>query len=473
MRMSQGTDEHHLDVGPLIAPSLADLLADERLREARHALENLADPEAAEVLEVLQPQRRALAFRLISRDRSPHVFTLLPPYQQRELISELSNEQLARIFNEMDPDDRIGLFEDVSEDLTSRLLALMDPAQRRETRMMMSFPEQSVGRLMTTDFLAVEPEWTLSHTLEYVRRHGREAETLDTLYVVGEGGRLIDDLPLREVLLAGPYQTVRSLLDNQFVALRAEEDREHAVRQLERYDTPVLPVVDEGGKLLGIVTFDDVADVAEEEATEDIQKLGGLEALDDPYLATGLLKLVRKRVVWLMLLFIGGMLTIAAMGSFEQQIEKKAILALFIPLIIASGGNSGSQAATILTRALAVGEVRVGDWWRIVRRELLSGLMLGIVLGTMGTGVALLAQWVVTMGAEPVSTHQMVMTGAAIGVAILGVVLFGTLIGSMLPLALKGLGLDPATSSTPFVTTIVDVTGLTIYFTTAALILGL
>jgi magnesium transporter len=320
---------------------------------------------------------------------------------------------------------------------------------------------------MTPDYLTLRPDMTVQQGLDHIRRYGKHAESLNRLYVVDERGRLEDDVALRDVLLSDPAVKIESFMDRAAPSLRATADREEAVRMMERYDLPVLPVVDRDNVLVGIVTFDDVADVAEEEATEDIHKLGGMAALDEPYLTAPFFELVRKRGVWLLILFGGGMLTITAMGMFQEQIDKVVALALFMPLIIASGGNSGSQAASLIIRAIALGEVSMRDWWRVVRRELASGLTLGVFLGALGMGIVLLFQ---AIGGVDLMGHPMLI-GATVATALVCVVVCGTLVGSMLPFVLRRFGLDPATGSTPMVATVVDVTGLLIYFTTAIIYL--
>ena len=319
---------------------------------------------------------------------------------------------------------------------------------------------------MTPDYVAVRKDWTVRRVLDHVRAHGKDSETLNVLYVVDDQGKLVDDLRIREFLLAPLHTNVRDIMDNQFVALCVTDDKKDAVEVFRKYDRTALPVVDSHGTLVGIVTIDDVLDVAEEEATKEIQRFGGLEALDEPYVATPFFALVRKRASWLVVLFLGEMLTATAMGFYEKEIEKAVVLALFIPLIISSGGNSGSQAATLIIRALALGEVKLRDWWMVMRRELASGLMLGSILGTIG--FLRIAVW--SAFSNMYGPHW-ALVGLTVGVTLLAIVMWGTLAGSMLPFLLKRLGLDPATSSAPFVATLVDVTGLIIYFTVAVLVL--
>lgn len=455
-------------IGELLAPDIEELLRAKRNADVRAVFADLMDPEAADVLAVLDPGDRALAFALLPSARQADVFTFLSVDCQEDLVEHLNSEQLARLFNEMDPDDRAEVFEEMPGQMAARMMGLLHPAERAQTQMLLSYGEESVGRLMTTEFFTLKPEWTARAALEHVRRHGQDAETLDVLFVVDDDGRLVDDVRLRQLILADPGASVRSLLDEQFVSLSVDDDREQAVRAVERYDLPVVPVRDREGKLAGIVTFDDIADVSQEETTEDFQKMGGLEALDDPYLATSLRELFVKRGKWLAFLFVGGLLTASVMTQFEGVVHATTVLPLFLPLIIASGGNSGSQASTLIIRALAVGEVGVRDWWRVLRRELLCGLLLGLLLAALG--IVRVAAWHRLGWADYTESYALV--AATVAVALLGVVVWGTTVGAMLPFALRRLGFDPAILSAPLVATLVDVTGLVIYFTAALSLLS-
>ena len=315
---------------------------------------------------------------------------------------------------------------------------------------------------MTPDYIAVREEWSVKQVLDYIREYGKDSETIDVIYVVDEKGKLIDDFRIREFLLVAPDTMVHTLMDDRFVALHVNDEQEEAIQIFRMENRVALPVVDDEGILLGIVTIDDMLWIANEEHTEDIQKIGGTEALDEPYLDIPLLKLVKKRIGWLVILFIGEMLTATAMAFFEGEIAKAVVLALFVPLIISSGGNSGSQASTLIIQAMALGEITLTDWWRVMRREIISGLLLGGVLGIIG--FIRIVFWNSLF--HSYGEHS-ILVGLTVGISLVGVVLWGTLSGSMLPLILKRLGADPATSSAPFVATLVDVTGLLIYFSVA------
>jgi magnesium transporter len=320
---------------------------------------------------------------------------------------------------------------------------------------------------MTPDFVAVREDWTVKEVLDYVREHGQDSETLNFIYVVDERGKLIDDLRIRNFLLRPLDTRVDEIMDRSYVHLTVNQTQEEALQIFRKYDRAALAVVDSNGALVGIVTQDDMLDVAEELATEDIQKIGGMEALDEPYTTIPLLRMVKKRATWLIILFLGEMLTATAMQGYNGEIEKAAILAMFLPLIISSGGNSGSQATTLVIRAMALGELRLRDWFRVVRKELLSGLSLGLILGTIGFFRITLWQYLHIF--DYGKYHWLV--GLTVGAALVGVVLWGTISGAMLPFLLRRFGLDPATSSAPFVATLVDVTGLVIYFNVALFIL--
>lgn len=432
----------------------------------REVFSELLPLELAELVEGLPESEAAIIFRLLPQDLAADTFEYLEVEQQVALVKALAQEQVVGILNDMAPDDRTALFEELPGDVTKLLVAQLSPEERSVAQNLLGYPEYSVGRLMTPDFVAVRAEWTVKDVLDYVRKYGHDSETLNLIYVVNERGRLLDDVRIREFLLAPLEHTVRDLMDDKFAALTVSDDQETAVARFKEYDLTALPVVDSSGILVGIVTVDDVLDVAEEEATEDIQKFGGMEALDEPYATSSLFDLVKKRGTWLVVLFIGEMLTATAAAYFEDEIAKAVVLALFIPLIISSGGNSGSQAATLIIRALTVNEISLSDWWFVMKREIISGLMLGTLLGTIG--FMRIALWSVF---SPMYGPHWLLIGFTVAFSLVFVVLFGTISGSMLPLILKRLGADPATSSAPFVATLVDVTGLVIYFSFASMIL--
>jgi magnesium transporter len=319
---------------------------------------------------------------------------------------------------------------------------------------------------MTPHYIAVREDWSVQQVMDFVREHGRDSETLNVIYVIDDRGRLIDDIRMREFLVVPLTKRVSDLMDRRYVALTATDQQQSAVEVFRREDRTALPVTDTAGILIGIVTIDDVLDIAEQAATRDIQRIGGSEALDEPYMDIALARMVKKRAGWLVVLFLGEMLTATAMGFFEKEIERAVVLALFVPLIISSGGNSGSQASTLVIRAMAVGELRLADWWRVVRRELLVGLLLGCILGSIG-----FLRITIWSAVSTLYGPHWFLVATTVGLALMAIVLWGSVVGSMLPLVLRRLGFDPATSSAPFVATLVDVTGLVIYFSVGLVVL--
>jgi len=411
-------------------------------------------------------EEQVVVFRILPREQAADVFEYLPLETQESLLRAMGQEEVGALLNEMSPDDRTSLLEELPAAATQKLLNLLTPDERHVAVRLLGYPEGSIGRRMTPDYVAVPEHWSVRQVLDYIRDHGRDSETLSVIYVVDERGVLIDDVRIRSFLLSPLERRVAELSDRTFVALKATDDEETAIAAFRDTDRNALPVTDSAGVLIGIVTVDDVLDVAEEAATEDIQRIGGSAALEDPYLETALPVMVRKRAPWLIVLFLGEMFTASAMAFFENEIQRAVVLAMFIPLIISSGGNSGSQASTLVIRALALGELALRDWARVLRREIVSGLALGGLLGVIG--FIRIAVW--EQIGHPYGAHW-VGVGLTVSLTLLGVVLWGTVTGSMLPFLLRRLGLDPATSSAPFVATLVDVTGLVIYFTVAALLL--
>ncbi len=403
----------------------------------------------------------------MSVHRAVGVFKILDFGAQKNIIQTLSPTITAALLNDLPPDDRTDFLEELPSNVVRELIKLLDNEERKITLSLLGYPENSVGRLMTPDYVYVYENNTVQQVLETIRRVGKNSETIDVIYVINDKGELLDDIRIREFILASPDKKVKDLMDDRVIALNAYQDQEEANEVFKMNNRVALPVVSNSNKLLGIVTIDDMLWVASEEFSEDIQKIGGTEALEQPYLEISLLKLYKKRVIWLIVLFIGELMTISAMHQFEDEIAKAVILATFIPLIISSGGNSGSQAATLIIQAMALREISITDWWRIMRREIFSGLLLGFTLCVLG--ITVISIWHTF---SDIFGHYYLSIAFTIGISLIGVVLWGTLMGSMLPLILKRLGADPAASSTPFVATLVDVTGLIIYFSVAFLILS-
>ncbi len=448
------------------ADEIAPLIRQRDFGRLRDVLRNRPPSDVASVLADLSLEERVLVFRILPRTTAARTFAYLSVDEQNALLRAMASEEAATLLNNMAPDDRTTLLEELPAEATRQLLALLTPEERAEAVRLLGYPEGSIGRLMTPHYIRVKEDWTVTQVLDHIRRHGRDSETLNVIYVVDDNGQLIDDIRIRELLLTAPENTVKSLMDRRFVALKATDAQETAVRVFRAEDRTALPVTDTAGVLIGIVTVDDVLDVAEQMATEDIQRLGGSEALDEPYMEIKFRKMVQKRAGWLTALFLGEMLTATAMGFFEKEIARAVVLALFVPLIISSGGNSGSQASTLVIRALALGEVTLRDWWRVMRREIGAGLALGTILGTVG--FVRIAVW---SAFSTIYGEHWGLVAVTVALALVGVVLWGTLIGSLLPFLLRRLGFDPAASSAPFVATLVDVTGLVIYFSVGLLIL--
>ena len=449
-----------------VKTQIAALIARKDIPGLKKFLEPWLPMDLAPLLAELTVEELATLFRAGSRDLDAAIFTYLPLESQKKLLRVLTPEQMASLLNALPPDDRTAFLNEQPLDVAMQLLSMLSADEREVAQSLLAYPEHSVGRMMTLDFVAVHPEWSVREVLDYIREHGYDRETLNMVYVVDDGGHLIDDVRVRRFLLAPLDSPVRALMDGNFSVLKATDDREHALDLFRKFDRVALPVTDEANKLIGIVTVDDILDVAEEEATEDIQKLGGSEALDEPYITIALHRMVKKRAGWLVVLFLGEMFTATAMGYFDDEIQKAAILANFMPLVISAGGNSGSQASTLVIRALALGEFKMRDWWKVMRREFVVGAVLGLILGAVG--FLRIAAW--SMFSSIYGPHWPLI-GATVGISLIGIVLWGSLMGSMLPLIIKRCGFDPASSSAPFIATLVDVTGLVIYFTVAVMIL--
>jgi magnesium transporter len=431
--------------------------------------EFLNDQNISDVAELINelPEYESQIIGNMNVHRAVGVFKILDLSTQKDIIHELPPYKTAELLNELPADDRTAFLEELPSEVVKELIRLLNPEERKITLSLLGYPDGSVGRLMTPDYIAVQVDWNVQEVLDHIREVGKNSETIDVIYVVNDKGEFIDDMRIREILLAKPETLVGDIIDYRSITLRVNDDQEVANEVFKMNNRVALPVIDDKNILLGIVTIDDVLWVASEEFSEDIQKIGGTEALDEPYLEMPILKLFKKRVVWLIVLFLGEMLTATAMGYFEDEIAKAVVLATFIPLIISSGGNTGSQASTLIIQAMALGEITISDWWRVMRREIFSGILLGSVLGLIG--FIRLEIWNEIFNTYGEHGTQI---GLAVGFSLLCVVLWGTVTGSMLPIILKRVGADPATSSAPFVATLVDVTGLVIYFSMAYLFMS-
>ncbi|MGY3055204.1 magnesium transporter [Pedobacter sp. UYEF25] len=450
----------------LIFEDVKALLLKDNEKALKKYLDQLNISDVEELIDEF-PKQAAKFIKTLSLNRAVNVFRILDFRTQERIIKKLSGVKLNSIIKNLPPDDRTALFGKLKGDILAKMITLLSPEDRKESLALLGYEEDSVGRLMTPDYVTVRAHWTISRVLAYIRRVGKNSETIDVIYILDKNSVLVDDIKIRSILLADPESIVGELTDNRFIALKATDHQEEAIGIFRMNNRVALPVVDGENIMLGIVTVDDILWVANEEYTEDMQKFGGTEALDEPYLDIPLLRLVKKRASWLVVLFLGEMLTATAMQYFEIELQKAVVLSLFIPLIMSSGGNSGSQASTLIIQAMALGEVTLTEWWKVMKRELISGSMLGAILGTVGLIRIVIWQ---NMNLYDYGPHWWLIA-VTIFFTLVGIVLWGSLIGSMMPLLLKKLKLDPATSSAPFVATLVDVTGIVIYFSVAVLIL--
>lgn len=403
----------------------------------------------------------------LSIHRAASVFKIIELPTQKRIIKNLPTIKTTELLNELPADDRVAFLEELPTSIVRDLIKTLDPEERMVTLELLGYPENSMGRIMTPDYVYVYEENTVAEVIQTIRKHARGSETIDVIYVINENGELLDDIRIRDFILAEPATQVKDMMDGRFIVLHVNDDQEMASEVFKMNNRVALPVTDDNNILLGIVTIDDILWVAEEEYSEDIQKIGGTEALDEPYLEMPIWKLIRKRAPWLVILFVGELFTASAMSFFEDEIKKVLVLNMLVPLIISSGGNSGSQASTLIIQAMAKAEITIADWFTIFKRELQSGLALGAILGLVGFLRTYMWSYI-----EPhlYGSHTFLLAMVT-GVSVLGVVLWGSLAGSMLPIFLKRMRLDPATSSAPFVATLVDVTGIVIYFSVAYLFL--
>ncbi|MDQ8155194.1 MAG: magnesium transporter [Gemmatimonadota bacterium] len=463
----------------LLAPDILELLETMPSAVATET-EELHPADLADVAEALPREALPAFLAALPHDRAADVLEYLDEEIRAPLLEAMSTEQAAPLVAQMDPDERADVLEEVDEETADDILEAIPEATRLETERLLEYEADTAGGLMTTEVVSVLDSDTVETALGQVRAiaRGGRREAMNTVYAVNARGELSGVLSLRELLAAAEGARIHEVAWTDVRRVVANADREEVARMTTEYDLVAVPVVDERGRLLGAVTVDDVIDAIQEEQTEDVQKLGGMEALDDPYMQTGFVALLKKRAGWLSVLFIGAMLTESAMSYFDGELRRAAVLMLFVPLIIGSGGNSGSQATSLIIRSLALGEAKLADWWRIAIRELSSGLALGSILGVLGAIRVLVWQSMAGRGVHigPLEIgndygDHYGLVALTVGLTLVGVVTFGTLTGSMLPFLLRRLGFDPASASAPFVATLVDVTGLVIYFTVALIVL--
>lgn len=441
-------------------PEIRQLIELKNWRALKDSLSACPPSDIADLLEGLEAKEAVLLFRLLPRQLAADVFSEIAIEAQRHLLHQMSDEHILGILLELSPDERTELFEELPGKVTQRLLNLLPPEERQEALRLLGYPENSVGRLMTPDYVAIRPSWTVAQALSHIRRWGRDAETINRVYVIDEHWHLIDDIGLRRLILAEPQERVETLMDRSFVAIPALEDQETAVKLMKRYDLIVLPVVDSQNVLLGVVTVDDILDVLEDEVTEDIQKGASVMPFEVNYTTAPVWTLFRKRIIWLLLLVLAGFLSGSVIAAFEEALGALIVLAFFIPVLIDTGGNTATQSATLIIRAIAIGDLTPRRWFSVVKKELLIGLLLGVALSV-----------ILSLGAyfwRGTPTVSLV-----VGLAVIIIALWANLLGSLLPIALTKLRLDPAIISSPLITTIMDVTGLLIYFSIAIWLLRL
>ncbi len=441
-----------------LLPQITEMIALSRWYDLRDLLADQPVPDIGELITELNKDDRVVVFRLLSRPRATEVFAYLEPKHKDELIQDLSREETRYLLDNLPPDDRTDFFEELPGLAIQRLLNLLSPEELRESRKLLGFPKESVGRLMTPDYVAVREHWTIEEALAHIRRVGKESETINWVFVVDDSWHLLDEIELKQFIFAEPTEVVKHLMDETVASISADEDRERAVEMMQHYDVNVLPVVDSERILLGIVTVDDVLDVAEEEATEDFHMTAAVKPLKMSYKETGVWSLYRKRIVWLAVLLLINLASGGVIVLYQETLPSAIALAFFIPLLMASAGNTGAQSATIIVRAIAVGDIDLGEWLWTVTREVSIGLLLGATLGFAG--------WVfgfIKGGAE---------IALIVSMSMLSVVLVTNVIGVVIPLLLTKLDIDPAVASSPLITSIADVSCLFIYFSIATMVLG-
>jgi magnesium transporter len=435
----------------------------------QHSKDEDYPAEVSKLLETLPKEHALNTFLALPENAQVKVFSYLDHVLQNEVMEELPRTQKSNILNNLESNDRIAFFDTLDGLEVTEYLNLLNDKNRLATYDLLGYPERSVARLVDTNFTTVRKEWTIGQAMEHLRRFYSDTPAANMIFVVDNTGKLVDDFPIRRLVLNEPSKKIEDIMDGFYVKLDIQDSIDDAIQKFKEYDRVAIPVTNSNNVVIGVVTIDDVIDEAEEKDTKEMQQFGGLESLDLPYVKTGFFTLIQKRAGWLIILFLSEMLTATAMGHFQNELDKAIVLALFVPLIISSGGNSGSQAATLIIRAMALKELSVKDWWYVMRREIFSGLTLGLILGIIG--FARIALWQKLGWYNYGANYSWVLVALTVSCSLIGIVLWGTLSGSMIPMVLKRLKLDPAASSAPFVATLVDVTGLVIYFSFAAMIL--
>lgn len=428
--------------------------------------------EVAKIFLNLPASSAVKAFNSFPEKNKILLFPYLDNLVQKQIIDDISKDDASKILNNISSDDLLIFLSRLKGVELSEALGYLNEKNKKAAHNLLGYPKESVARLINTEFVTLKKEMTIEEAMAHLRKYHQDSETANIVYVVDVEGKLIDDMPIRRLVLNEPAKRVEEIMDGFYVKLNIEDSKETAVDLFKQYDRSALPVTNDKNVLLGVITVDDVLDVEEEKNTKEMQRFGGVESLDYPYVKTPFFSLIKKRAGWLVILFLSEMLTATAMGHFQSELDAALVLSLFVPLIMSSGGNSGSQAATLIIRAMALNELTPKRWWYVMRRELLSGLTLGVILGTIGFIRISIWQRLGWANYDPKHHGEYwYLVAITVFFSLIGIVLWGTLSGSMIPMILKKFKVDPATSSAPFVATLVDVTGLIIYFTIAAIIL--
>ncbi len=443
-----------------LKPEIAELVEARDWKELKEVVTEWEAADIADLVENLEEKDSVVLYRLLPKEMASEVFSELEPSIQERLVKSLGNAELRKLIVDLSPDDRTELFDDLAPEFAQKILDLLPAQERKEVLQLLGYPENSVGRLMTPDYVSVRPGWAIEKAIQHIRKVGRDAETINMIYVVNSAGKLLDDIPIRRFILAEAEAIVKDLMDEKFIAIHAAEDQEEAYNLMKHYDLNVLPVIDASGILLGIVTIDDIIDVLEEEITEDFQKAAAVAPIEENYVVASPILLYRKRVGWLLLLLVANFLSSGIISHFEYALKAVMALAFFIPVLIDSGGNTASQSSTLIIRSIATGEINIKNWFAVVKKELIVGLLLGVTLGF----VIYIRSVFWQSGAE---------VGLVIGLSLVAIMLWSNFLGSILPIILTKLKLDPAVISSPLLTTVVDSSGLLIYFTVAKLVLHL
>jgi len=444
----------------LILPDIQELIEQKKWEAIKSVFSDIPPQDIAALLSMLDEKERTVVFRLIPAAKTTEVFSELDSTIQEDILANFADRQLKVLINKLDPDDRTSLFEDLPGKLVQKLINFLEKKERLEALELLGYPEDSVGRLMTPEYVAVRPDWSIQQAFHHIKEYGRDAETIDMIYVVDDQWKLLDDIPIRRFILADNDKTVKDIMDYFFVSIEANEDQEHAYNLVKKYNATVLPVVDKEGILLGIVTVDDLIDVGEEEVNEDFQKASAISPIEESYYSVSSLVLYKKRVVWLLILLITDFFSSSIIAHFENAIKAVVALAFFIPVLIDSGGNIAAQSSTLIIRALATGELTVHNWFKVVKKELFIGLMIGITLGLI-----LYVRGFFWRGGPSI--------GMVVGLSMVAITILSNLLGSVLPIILTKFKLDPAIISSPLLTTVVDSLGLLVYFTLAGFIFHL